>query len=278
MEISNILKNFRSFKRFADSCLDSLSPEQANASWDTGTKYHMIQEHRYYLVFKEIHKLFPDSPQNVLDLGCFPGDIGVILNRLYEDKLKIYGSGLNFTEDFLKKIAPYYHQTLYVELDPENPLRNNETTNTINLPDKSMDLIIACELFEHLYNPLHFIKECARLLSDHGFIILTTDNLKYIGNILGLFRNKTVFSELQESHIFMKHEWRPHERLYFLHELEELFQVYDLEIKEHFFFDNRNEKYRKLSFRSKVNQFICKLFYVFPCFRPRHFCVIQKKK
>ncbi len=278
MAISNNIKNFASFKKFADASLDHLSPELHDSLWKKGTKHHMIQGHRYYLVLKKIFELFPECPVNALDLGCYPGDIGVLLNRLSAGKTRIYGCGLNFSEDFLQQVGPYYYKMLNVELDPENPLRCDHITSKIDLPENSIDLIIACEIFEHLYNPLHFIQECSRLLSENGYMILTTDNLKYIGNILGIVRNKTVFSELQESHIFMKSEWRPHERLYLRHELDELFQMYGLEISDHFFFDNRIEKYKNLSFHSWLNQKICRLFYITPSFRPRHFCVIRKRK
>lgn len=278
MGIPNTIKDFSTFKKFADACLDQLSPELTPPDWKQGTKHHMIQEHRYHLVLKKIFELFPEGPGSALDLGCYPGDLGILLHHLCTVKTKIYGCGLNFTEEFLQQIGPYYYKMLNVELDPENPIRNKDISSKIDLPDGSIDLIIACEIFEHLYNPLHFIEECSRLLSGNGYILLTTDNLKYIGNILGIIRNKTVFSELKDSHIFLKSEWRPHERLYLYRELEELFQMYKLEIKEHIFFDNHIEKYKRLSAKSKINQMICKSFYVFPSLRPRHLCIMQKGK
>ncbi len=278
MAFANHIKNFAAFKKFADTNLVDLSPELNDPLWKKGTKHHMIQEYRYYLVLKKIFELFPNGPEKALDLGCYPGDIGVLLNRLCVDgNTKIYGCGLNFSAEFLQQVGPYYDRMLNVELDPENPIRCDNIPSNIDLPKNSIDLIIACEIFEHLYNPLHFIQECAKLLSENGCMVLTTDNLKYIGNILGLIKNKTVFTELEGSHIFMKSEWRPHERLYLKHELEQLFQMYGLEITEHIFFDNRIEKHKNLSFRSWLNQKICKLFYMIPSFRPRHFCIIRKK-
>ena len=243
-----------------------------------GSQILQVQEHRYYLIFREILKSFPDGFQSAVDMGCYPGDIGILLRKLYGSAPKIYGCGLLFSDDFQKMALNYYDRLLYTELDPENPLAGAVKENKVDVPDSSVDLIVAGELFEHLYNPLHFIEECSRILSDTGIIILTTDNLKYIGNILGLFRNKTPFSELKNSHIFMKTEWRPHERLYFRHEIAELFKLYGLEVRKHFFFDNHYEKYEKLPFRSLINQGICKMFYIFPEFRPRHFFVFQKRR
>lgn len=276
MNRKEILKNLSSYRKFADLYLEQISPDYNDPLWKDGTKYYKVQEWRYFLLFSKINQIFPDAPGTVLDMGCYPGDIGILLRGLYGDEPKIHGSGLHFTEDFQKKALQYYNQLFYTELDPENPLADKKNKTTVDLPDGSVDLIIACEIFEHLYNPLHFIRESARLLSEKGTMIITTDNLKYIGNILGLFRNKTVFSELKSSHIFMKSEWRPHERLYFKHEIAELFQMHGLTVREHLFFDNHYEYYERLPLKSKINQTICKMFYAIPSFRPRHLVVFQK--
>lgn len=270
------LKNLSTYRKFADLNLGHISEEYSGSLWKTGTKHYKIQEFRYFLLFNKIAQYFPEQIGTVLDMGCYPGDIGILLRKLYDDSEKIHGSGLNFTEEFQEKALKFYNQLFYTELDPENPLADKNNKTTVDLPDGSVDLIIACEIFEHLYNPLHFINECSRLLSEKGFIFITTDNLKYIGNILGIFRNKTVFSELQNSHIFMKSEWRPHERLYLKHEIAELFQMSGLTVKEHFFFDNHYEHHENLPLKSKINQTICKMFYVIPSFRPRHFFILQK--
>ena len=270
------MKNLSAFRNFADIHLKETSPVCAGSVWKSDIRYYMIQEYRYYLIIKAILKYFPEGLPSAIDLGCYPGDIGVLLRKIYGSSSKIYGCGLNFTDDFQTMALNYYDKLLYTELDPENPLGDKNTKTEIELPEKSVDLIVAGEIFEHLYNPLHFISECSRILSEKGIMILTTDNLKYIGNIFGLLRNKSPFSELKNSHIFLKSEWRPHERLYFRDEIAELFRMYDLNVKEHFFFDNYYEKYENLSFQSRINQSICKMFYLIPSFRPRHFFVLGR--
>ena len=276
MANNEAVKNLISFRKFANIHLENTSPVFIENIWKSNTKYYMVQEYRYFLIFKKILEYFPDTLSSAVDLGCYPGDIGILLRNIYGKSLKNYGCGLNFTEKFKESVSGYYDMLLHTELDPENPLADGSNKTIIDLPDNSIDLIVAGEIFEHLYNPLHFISECARIVSEKGIIILTTDNLKYIGNILGMLRNKTPFSELKNSHIFLKSEWRPHERLYFRHEIAELFRLFDLEVKEHFFFDNHYEKYEKLPFRSRINQAICKMFYINPEFRPRHLFVFSK--
>lgn len=272
----HIIKNLSSFRNFANEHLQNLSLNFDGPGWKSGTKHHNVQEYRYFLMFRKILEYFPEHGPKAIDLGCYPGDIGILFKKIYGNDSTIYGCGLNFSEEFLQMALNYYDEMLYTELDPENPLGSKAEKTLIDLPNKEVDLIIAGEIFEHLYNPLHFISECSRILSDTGIIILTTDNLKYIGTFFGLLRNKTPFSELKDSHIFMKSEWRPHERLYLRHEIAELFRMYNLEVKEHFFFDNYYETYKRLPFSSKVNQTICKMFYIIPSFRPKHFFVFKK--
>jgi SAM-dependent methyltransferase len=45
-------------------------------------------------------------------------------------------------------------------------------------PDGHYDLVLACEVFEHLTrDPMHMLLECGRVLSDDGTLILTTPNV-----------------------------------------------------------------------------------------------------
>lgn len=44
-------------------------------------------------------------------------------------------------------------------------------------PDESLDLVVSIEGIEHLENPSHFMRECARVAKPAGLIILTTPNV-----------------------------------------------------------------------------------------------------
>ncbi len=44
---------------------------------------------------------------------------------------------------------------------------------TVDLPDHSIDVIVAFETLEHLYSPVAFMKSCRRLLSPSGLLVLT---------------------------------------------------------------------------------------------------------
>ncbi len=47
----------------------------------------------------------------------------------------------------------------------------------IPLEDKSIDIILAGELIEHIPNTLFFLLECKRILKENGYIVLSTPNI-----------------------------------------------------------------------------------------------------
>ena len=61
------------------------------------------------------------------------------------------------------------------------------------LKANSIDIIIAGEIIEHIYNPIKFIKECNRILKKGGTLILSTPNICSLKN-----RFKVLFGQLPE--------------------------------------------------------------------------------
>ena len=51
----------------------------------------------------------------------------------------------------------------------------------------SIDIIIAGEIIEHIYNSIKFIKECNRILKKGGFLILSTPNICSLKNRFKVF-------------------------------------------------------------------------------------------
>jgi len=54
----------------------------------------------------------------------------------------------------------------------------NAEKDTYPYPDGHFETVLVCEVFEHLlFDPLHLLVECRRVLEDHGMLILTTPNI-----------------------------------------------------------------------------------------------------
>ena len=71
--------------------------------------------------------------------------------------------------------------------------------DTFPYDDESMDVVLACEIIEHLaHDPLHMLREIRRILRHDGMLILTTPNcssLTSMANILYQVSNPYVYSQ-----------------------------------------------------------------------------------
>lgn len=63
----------------------------------------------------------------------------------------------------------------------------NLNKTRIPCEDDSIDIIIAGEIIEHLFNPLLFFKECYRILKKKGALIISTPNICSIKNRFKVF-------------------------------------------------------------------------------------------
>lgn len=75
-----------------------------------------------------------------------------------------------------------------------NPDILEDINKGISLKKNSVDLIIAGEIIEHIYNSIKFAKECNRVLKKGGCLILSTPNICSLKN-----RFKVLLGQLPES-------------------------------------------------------------------------------
>ncbi|MDB5189504.1 MAG: methyltransferase type 11 [Parcubacteria group bacterium] len=61
------------------------------------------------------------------------------------------------------------------------------STDRFPYDDESFDGITSIEVIEHLENPYHFLRECARILKPGGILILSTPNPDHIFNKISFF-------------------------------------------------------------------------------------------
>jgi len=121
----------------------------------------MKSDKGYLLRTQAVSQLARNYPDNwrILDIGCGEGQLLNLLNN----RIKI-GIDISFTRCQLTK--------------NRNLNAGYCQTDCLNLPfaDNSFDLIVGMEVFEHLMNPAHALKEAARLLKPDGIIITTFPN------------------------------------------------------------------------------------------------------
>lgn len=70
--------------------------------------------------------------------------------------------------------------------------------HTYPYPDAGLDVVLCCELIEHLIlDPMHLLFECHRILAEGGLLLLTTPNVASFNSVactLHGWRNPQVFS------------------------------------------------------------------------------------
>lgn len=120
----------------------------------------------------------------VLDLGCAPGHMGIILNSL---GFEVHGIDLNqlWEETYPEK---KWLQSLNVQaLDVEK--------EALPFADATFDGVLFTEVLEHiaLVAPTKVLREIARVLKPDAVLLLTTPNVCNLANILALAKGKNIF-------------------------------------------------------------------------------------
>ena len=121
--------------------------------------------------FKEsILKLLEEDPEaKLLDCGCGDGE---------------------FTLEFAKKIGT--NKVYGIEIDKEAAeeakrkgikIYNGDLNKKLPLISSFVDVIIANQAIEHLYDTDTFVKEIYRILKPNGYVIVSTPNLASWHNI-----------------------------------------------------------------------------------------------
>jgi SAM-dependent methyltransferase len=73
---------------------------------------------------------------------------------------------------------------------PHHPAVRCDACSVLPFGNARLSLLIACELIEHLFDPISFLHECWRVLRPGGLLILTTPNLATIEDRLRFLRGR----------------------------------------------------------------------------------------
>jgi len=112
------------------------------------------------------------NPSTSLDIGCGPG-----LLVYYLRQQGIAANGIDIS-DYAFSISPVDTR--------EHLYKINIETEVLPFKDKSLDLVTAIEVLEHLDNPGHVIMDIRRILKPGGYLYITTP-LPLINSKFGQF-------------------------------------------------------------------------------------------
>jgi SAM-dependent methyltransferase len=122
---------------------------------------------------------------------------------------------------------------------------------TFPYPDSSFDVILFCEILEHLLmNPLHCLREINRCLKPNGILITTTPNVARLGNVFAIINGASIYDPYSGFGPYGRHN-----REYSLTELNKLLEFAGFKSTKSF---TANSHADDLSLRSGYDK-ICQL-------------------
>lgn len=112
-----------------------------------------------------------EGGRRILDVGCGEGTIAEIARDRFKD---LYGCDLS--ETALREASKRGEAGVCADLDGASlPYR-----------DGSFDCVTCLEVIEHVFDPVHLLKELYRVLRARGQVVLTTPNFRYFRNVANL--------------------------------------------------------------------------------------------
>lgn len=120
------------------------------------------------IALKKLTSIFKEA-KTILDIGCSNGQI---LNNIQSDALKI---GVDIDISSMIKNSPNI-------LDGNIDLILVCNARKLPIKDSSIDVVLCCDILEHLIDPERILEEAYRTLRPNGKLIITVPNLVSLGN------------------------------------------------------------------------------------------------
>lgn len=127
--------------------------------------------HHAYVVPAIQALLPPGKGLSILDAGCGNGYVAACLAQMGHDLIGVDAApdGIALARREFPHI-PFERASLYEPLEKW-------------MPDGGWDVIVSCEVIEHLYSPQGFLDNMGRHLKPGGTLILTTPHHGYLKNL-----------------------------------------------------------------------------------------------
>lgn len=123
------------------------------------------------------------SEKKVLDVGCFDGRDSLLIKNNQNEVI-----GMDKMQSALKKANQKGIKTYCLDLEKDDwPIENNY-----------FDIVLACDIIEHLFDPDSFLDKINRSLKQNGLLIMTTPNLASVGRRILLLLGKNPYIEISK--------------------------------------------------------------------------------
>jgi len=139
--------------------------------------YYRLSRSRYRNTLKALTSLPIPLPARIMEIGG--GQIALLCHRLFHDQVVVADQDEKYAKQFETEGLGFWHcDLLYDEFKGS----------------ADFDLVVLCEVIEHIPRPPHLIFEVIRKrIRPGGYLFLTTPNLYRIRNVIRLAAGKRVF-------------------------------------------------------------------------------------
>jgi SAM-dependent methyltransferase len=142
------------------------------------------------LIAREVGAPTGESRRVMVDLGCGPGTVGAEVVQLLPDLVHI---GMDWAVAPLKDGAALGMRPLRAALDPAQ----------VPIASSSCDVVLLCEVIEHLVDTDRVLAEARRILRPDGLLVVTTPNLgAWFNRLMLLAGRQPVFTEVSTRRIY----------------------------------------------------------------------------
>lgn len=208
-DLKRYLKGFDFFER------------HVQGQWE-GNLYVETHATRFYETLRFLPNLLPNA--RILELGAIPYYFTILLARfrgVHADTLSFFefekcDSATHIVENAAAgERYEFHYQPLNIE------------TDVFPFADNSYDLVLCCEVLEHLLiNPSHTLYEAHRVLRPGGHLLITTPNAVRWDNLLAMIRGTNIYDRYHGNGIYGRHN-----REYSASEVGELLKANGYEIE-----------------------------------------------
>ena len=188
--------------------------------WE-GDLYAETHATRFYETLRFLPKLAAHA--RVLELGAIPYYFTILMERF----AGVRPETLSFFEFEKSESATHVVKNDEGERYEFAYRPLNIETDLFPFPDNTFDLVLCCEVLEHLLiNPSHMLYETHRVLRPGGHLLITTPNALRWDNLFSMLRGSNIYDRYHGNGIYGRHN-----REYSTSEVAELLRANGYEVE-----------------------------------------------
>ncbi len=131
--------------------------------YQTGIQRNILQRIWHTNKLRTVLSLIPHKPTTILDVGSASGWFLSEVAKRYQEARS---TGIDVYDKAIAYAKKTYPHITFLEADG----------HTIPLEDNSQDLVLCCEILEHVIDPHQVLSEIQRVLSPNGYAVIEMDS------------------------------------------------------------------------------------------------------